>query len=56
MSIGFNPHYGNSEKTAEPWLLHTFEQVHPQISWLSSWKLAAARRPPASRAVAPPWP
>jgi riboflavin kinase len=27
MSIGFNPHYGNSEKTAEPWLLHTFEQV-----------------------------
>lgn len=26
MSIGFNPYYNNTEKTAEPWLLHTFEQ------------------------------
>jgi hypothetical protein len=27
MSIGWNPHYGNSEKTAEPWLLHEFDKV-----------------------------
>ena len=26
MSIGFNPYYNNTEKTAEPWLLHTFDQ------------------------------
>lgn len=26
MSIGFNPYYNNTEKTAEPWLLHKFEQ------------------------------
>lgn len=26
MSIGFNPYYNNTEKAAEPWLLHTFEQ------------------------------
>ncbi len=26
MSIGFNPYYNNTEKTVEPWLLHTFEQ------------------------------
>ena len=26
MSIGFNPYYKNTDKTAEPWLLHTFEQ------------------------------
>ncbi|KAL3155731.1 hypothetical protein ABBQ32_012751 [Trebouxia sp. C0010 RCD-2024] len=26
MSIGFNPYYNNRQKTAEPWLLHTFEQ------------------------------
>ena len=24
MSIGFNPYYNNTEKTAEPWLLHEF--------------------------------
>jgi hypothetical protein len=27
MSIGWNPFYGNQHKTAEPWILHTFEQV-----------------------------
>jgi riboflavin kinase len=27
MSIGWNPFYGNKEKTAEPWLLHTFDEV-----------------------------
>lgn len=27
MSIGWNPFYKNKEKTAEPWLLHTFEEV-----------------------------
>ena len=26
MSIGFNPYYNNTDKTAEPWLLHTFEK------------------------------
>lgn len=26
MSVGYNPHYGNKEKTAEPWLLTGFEQ------------------------------
>ncbi|KAL3146054.1 hypothetical protein ABBQ38_015405 [Trebouxia sp. C0009 RCD-2024] len=26
MSIGFNPYYNNTQKTAEPWLLHTFQQ------------------------------
>lgn len=25
MSIGFNPYYKNTQKTVEPWLLHTFE-------------------------------
>lgn len=25
MSIGFNPYYNNTEKTAEPWLLHDFK-------------------------------
>mmetsp|Transcript_12713 Transcript_12713/g.38329 ORF Transcript_12713/g.38329 Transcript_12713/m.38329 type:complete len:383 (+) Transcript_12713:77-1225(+) len=25
MSVGFNPFYGNEEKTCEPWLLHEFE-------------------------------
>ena len=25
MSIGFNPYYNNTEKTAEPWLLHEFK-------------------------------
>jgi len=25
MSIGWNPFFGNSEKTAEPWLLADFE-------------------------------
>jgi riboflavin kinase len=27
MSIGWNPFYQNKEKTAEPWVLHDFEQV-----------------------------
>jgi hypothetical protein len=27
MSIGWNPFYNNTEKTAEPWLLHDFDQV-----------------------------
>jgi hypothetical protein len=27
MSIGYNPHFGNTEKTAEPWLLHNFDTV-----------------------------
>ena len=27
MSIGWNPFYGNKEKTAEPWILHHFEHV-----------------------------
>ena len=26
MSIGFNPYYNNTEKTAEPWLLHEFAE------------------------------
>lgn len=26
MSIGWNPFYGNKEKTAEPWILHKFEE------------------------------
>eukprot|EP00775_Hariotina_reticulata_P009054 gene9054-9224_t len=26
MSIGWNPFYGNKEKTAEPWILHTFDE------------------------------
>ena len=26
MSIGYNPYYKNTDKTIEPWLLHTFEQ------------------------------
>lgn len=26
MSIGFNPFYGNSHKTAEPWILANFSQ------------------------------
>eukprot|EP00878_Enallax_costatus_P022110 GHUV01023446.1.p1 GENE.GHUV01023446.1~~GHUV01023446.1.p1 ORF type:complete len:346 (+),score=74.28 GHUV01023446.1:1008-2045(+) len=26
MSIGWNPFYGNKEKTAEPWILHDFDQ------------------------------
>lgn len=26
MSIGFNPYYNNTDKTAEPWLLHTFDK------------------------------
>lgn len=26
MSVGFNPFYSNKEKTAEPWILHKFEQ------------------------------
>ncbi|WIA22630.1 hypothetical protein OEZ86_009609 [Tetradesmus obliquus] len=26
MSIGWNPFYNNTEKTAEPWILHDFEQ------------------------------
>lgn len=26
MSIGFNPFYNNTEKTAEPWLLHDFQE------------------------------
>jgi FAD synthase len=30
MSIGWNPFYNNSEKTAEPWILHDFEQVRAQ--------------------------
>lgn len=25
MSVGFNPFYGNKEKTCEPWILHKFE-------------------------------
>ena len=36
MSIGWNPHYGNSEKTAEPWLLHSRRQpprLAPQGAW-----------------------
>jgi riboflavin kinase len=27
MSIGYNPFYGNTKKTCEPWLLHTFDNV-----------------------------
>jgi FAD synthase len=27
MSVGYNPFYGNTAKTCEPWLLSTFEQV-----------------------------
>jgi hypothetical protein len=30
MSIGWNPFYGNKEKTAEPWILHHFDQVAPR--------------------------
>lgn len=32
MSIGWNPFYNNKEKTAEPWILHDFDEVratHP---------------------------
>lgn len=35
MSIGWNPFYGNKEKTAEPWILAEFEEVrahtHPHV-------------------------
>jgi FAD synthase len=30
MSIGWNPFYNNTEKTAEPWILHDFDQVGQQ--------------------------
>jgi hypothetical protein len=39
MSIGWNPHYGNSEKTAEPWLLHEFDKVCALAGW---WRQPAA--------------
>lgn len=26
MSIGYNPFFADKEKTAEPWILHTFDQ------------------------------
>jgi hypothetical protein len=31
MSIGWNPFYNNTEKTAEPWLLHDFDQVRGKL-------------------------
>lgn len=27
MSVGYNPFYGNTQKTCEPWLLASFDQV-----------------------------
>ena len=53
MSIGWNPFYKNTEKTAEPWLLHEF----PEDFYGEQLRLAVSyQHPGLLRGIAYPWP
>lgn len=53
MSIGWNPFYGNTHKTAEPWILHTFDEVRHARVHTRGHAVAASTLPTAAL---PRWP